>query len=146
MTNKKYSFNLGVDCSTFHFKKILWKPEKWKHSSEWLRYCFKEIILVNTEAQEGHWADSTEMDVGALCLEVGRWMEFWCYHTQLCILGFIVAFFLDFLTLKYGTDRLSQYVSKELPLYAAYYPRRSQMSTVHSLTSYTDHSGSQPQS
>jgi hypothetical protein len=59
------------------------------------------------------------MDVGALCYGGGHWMEFWCYHTRLCILGFILAFFLDFLTLKYGTDRLSQNVSKELPLYVA---------------------------
>jgi len=59
------------------------------------------------------------MDVGALRYEGGQWMKFCYYHTHLCILGFIVAFFLDFLTLKYETNRLSQNVSKELPLYAA---------------------------
>ena len=71
------------------------------------------------EAREGHEEISIGMDVGAFCYEGGRWMEFWCCHTQLCILGFIVALFLDLLTLKYGTNRLSQNVSKELPLYAA---------------------------
>jgi hypothetical protein len=35
---------------------------------------------------------------------------------------------LDFLTLEAGTERVSQNISKELPLYAAYYLRRTQIS------------------
>jgi hypothetical protein len=35
---------------------------------------------------------------------------------------------LDFLTLEAGTDRVSQNVSQELPLHAAYYFRRAQIS------------------
>jgi len=35
---------------------------------------------------------------------------------------------LDFLTLEAGTERLSRNISKELPLYAAYYLRRMQIS------------------
>jgi hypothetical protein len=35
---------------------------------------------------------------------------------------------LDFLSLEDRTDRLSRNVGKDLPLYAAYYPRREQIS------------------
>jgi hypothetical protein len=35
---------------------------------------------------------------------------------------------LDFLTLEVGTERVSQNVSRELPLYAAHYFRRAQIS------------------
>jgi len=39
-----------------------------------------------------------------------------------------LAFFLDFLTLEVGTHSLSQNVSEEL--YAAYYPRRAQITSL----------------
>jgi hypothetical protein len=38
--------------------------------------------------------------------------------------------FLDFLILKDGTDRMYENVGKELPLYAAKYPRRGQISST----------------
>ena len=37
---------------------------------------------------------------------------------------------MDFLTLEDGTDRLSRNVGKELPVCAALYPRRGQMSSA----------------
>jgi len=44
--------------------------------------------------------------------------------------NFLCALFalLDFLTLEAGTERVSLNVSQELPLYAAYYFRRAQIS------------------
>jgi hypothetical protein len=38
---------------------------------------------------------------------------------EICALLGFFFFFLDFLTLEDGTDRLSRNISKELPLYAA---------------------------
>jgi hypothetical protein len=38
--------------------------------------------------------------------------------------------FLSFLTLEYGTDTLSRNVGKGLPIYAALYPRRAQISSA----------------
>jgi hypothetical protein len=40
------------------------------------------------------------------------------------------SFFLDFLTLEDETDRLHRNIGKELPLYAALYPRGAQISST----------------
>jgi hypothetical protein len=43
----------------------------------------------------------------------------------------------DFLTVEYGTDRLSRKVGTELPIYAAQYPRKVQISEKDLNTSTT---------
>jgi hypothetical protein len=43
-------------------------------------------------------------------------------------------FFLDILTLEKGTNWLSQNIGMELPLYAAYNPRREQVSKTYSIS------------
>ena len=49
------------------------------------------------------------------------------------------AFFLDFLTLEDGTDRLSQNSSKELALHAVSQPRRAQISKKYFFSDNTDY-------
>jgi len=47
-----------------------------------------------------------------------KYMQAVCYHDM---------FFLDILTLEEGNDWLSQNIRMELPLYAAYNPRRERV-------------------
>jgi len=46
----------------------------------------------------------------------------------MCMLSAVKTYFLEILTLKNGTNWLSQNIGKEIPLYTAYNPRINQVS------------------
>jgi hypothetical protein len=51
------------------------------------------------------------------------------HKPRVSLAGFLL--FLDFLTLEDGNDTLSRNIGKGLPLDAALYPRRAQISKIH---------------